>query len=700
MCAEVTREFEGAVDDPRQVLAGWLDAYAANRCERDDLQAAFVSVSRSNAEVPWIALALLDQYQRLGRIDKSLGLSLKKTINQLVFGATKPSAIAAADQPEPARLKPTQPTAVTDESPVATAQNATITVYRNETDVEFHALDHTAPTVIRVDESQHQRNESVNAPARRILRDRYELQELISSDATGKVYKALDLQREHLPLEMRQVAVKIIHLDEVNRAASLADNQQMFYQTQALSHPNIRRVFDLDCDNDTFFAVMELLQGELLSTLLLQLDGRRLARQHALGILSGIGQALIYAYDHGAINGALRPHNVMITHTGEIKVLEFSFTRLPGAEPWISGEASHSTSFDQASHHSSVQPNHEREAQPADDVHNLACIAYELLSGRHPYGGYAGSSAGTKRRRPARIAQLSHRQWQTLQRALQVDHADRRPSISELLTALGCKQRPAPLVSPAVMRAKSTPRSDGLRAMLVTAALLLVVALVAWYAYLHIPLTTSVPQNQAIRQAAVPSIPPAEAVAGIETPATAPSPGIAPVMPTHTDVAPESNAAPVEPSPASSTPATPLVDRSNSSIANETPSVSATIPARESTAAMTSGSVAFAQDTFVASERNGVARVVIRHLGSLTKATQVRWSLIADSAKPGKRYADIGPGVADIPAGVRDYTLLIPLADDAVHQSTELFQVKLDRADAGPPVAQPAMATVAIIDDD
>src|SRR5262245_59180020 len=79
-------EPEDKGDDARRVLASWLDDYSAGRCARADMQESFLSVCRNNSDAPWDALALLDQYQRRGRIDAALARTLKADIAQLVFG--------------------------------------------------------------------------------------------------------------------------------------------------------------------------------------------------------------------------------------------------------------------------------------------------------------------------------------------------------------------------------------------------------------------------------------------------------------------------------------------------------------------------------------------------------------------------------------------------------------------------------------
>ena len=83
-------EHEGEDESARGVLAGWLDDYAAGRCERADMEEAFMSVCAGDSEAPWDAIALLDQYQRLGRVDAALARALKQQITQLAVGAPKP----------------------------------------------------------------------------------------------------------------------------------------------------------------------------------------------------------------------------------------------------------------------------------------------------------------------------------------------------------------------------------------------------------------------------------------------------------------------------------------------------------------------------------------------------------------------------------------------------------------------------------
>ena len=75
MSASIDKDPTAEGEDARDVLASWLDDFSAGRCEREDMQASFLSICRSSPDAPWDALALLDQYQRRGKIDAELARS-------------------------------------------------------------------------------------------------------------------------------------------------------------------------------------------------------------------------------------------------------------------------------------------------------------------------------------------------------------------------------------------------------------------------------------------------------------------------------------------------------------------------------------------------------------------------------------------------------------------------------------------------
>lgn len=315
--------------DARRVLASWLDDYAGGRCDRADMQESFLSVCRSNPDAPWDALALLDQYQRRGKIDSALARTLKSDIAQLVFGNANQTGTPPRD-PTEATLDTTgsrwRKLLAENEPQTADVEPSFVdpTLFRRDFDPP------TRPPTPQVrEEAQQQaprKPQRKDAAPKDILRDRYELLSVLGRGSSGTVYKALDRHRAHLAETARYVAVKVLKVDYQSRPEALAELEREFHQAQSLSHPNIVSVFDLDKDGGTYFIVMELLQGELLADIMLRLRGP-MQRQHAMAIISSVGAALAHAHRRDVVHADLKPRNIMITSTGELRVLDFGFAR-------------------------------------------------------------------------------------------------------------------------------------------------------------------------------------------------------------------------------------------------------------------------------------------------------------------------------------------------------------------------------------
>jgi hypothetical protein len=110
--------------------------------------------------------------------------------------------------------------------------------------------------------------------------------------------------------------------------------------------------------------------------------------------------------------------------------------------------------------------------------------------------------------------------------------------------------------------------------------------------------------------------------------------------------------------------------------------------------------IEFEKDTYVATESDAAVRLVVKRTGSTRQAIKFRWSLKSNSAQAGSDFADIGPGVEDIPAGVRSVHLTIPLVSDSVTENTELFLVELSTVDGNASLGEVSHAAVIIVDDD
>jgi serine/threonine protein kinase len=667
--------------DARRVLASWLDDYAGGRCDRADMQESFLSVCRSNPDAPWDALALLDQYQRRGKIDGALARTLKADIAQLVFGNANQTGTPARD--------PTEATLDTTGSRwrKLIADNGGPGVDPHTADVEPPFAD---PTLFRRDfdpatrpPTPQAREEAEQAAPRRpqpkqaardpargvqqkdVLRDRYELLSILGRGSSGTVYKALDRHRAHLADTARYVAVKVLKLDYQNRPEALAALEREFHQAQSLSHPNVVTVFDLDRDGDTNFIVMELLEGELLADIMRRLRGP-MRRDYALALVSSVGAALAHAHRRDIVHADLKPRNIMITLTGEVRVLDFGFARhrpldLHSASAFDAPPAS-------APAYASVERVNGSEPHPSDDVYSLACIAYELLSGEHPFGGRSALLARAHGRRPRNIPGLTRKQMQALNRALMWGRGERKIDVVDLLAGLSASEAPNRLVPPDELVAYDGRGRWRRRALGLLVFLLMAGGAAAAFVYLE---RNPPPARPPVASAAAPAQSQSEPAvendnskAGVTAPPAAATPS-------------KSQGKPAQLKPAAKPAAT---------------------PARPPTA----GSVVleFDKDTYVATESDGSVRIVVERHGSKEHAVTFRWSLRGNSAEQGTDFAGIGPGTETIPAGASTATLTIPLVSDAVVENTEVFLVEIEPAQAGVTLGERSHAAVIVVDDD
>jgi serine/threonine protein kinase len=585
-----------------------------------------------------------------------------------------------------------------------------------------------------------------------VLRDRYELISILGRGSTGTVYKAVDRHRAHLDPSARCVAVKVLKLNYQDRPDELAQLEREFHEAQSLSHPNVVSVFDLDRDGNVYFIVMELLEGELLADILKRLDGQPMARHYALGVISSVGAALAHAHRRGVVHADLKPRNIMITSAGEVRVLDFGFARDRPLELHTASGLHDGPSAAPA--YASVERVNGSDPHPSDDVYSLACIAYELLGGRHPFGGRSAPLARAHGRAPQRIPGLTGKQQQALQRALLWSRGERRIDIVELLAGLGCGEVPSQLGLPSELAVPDSPLPRWRRAAFaVTLALLFAGGAYAVWQYGLLPknLANVLPvmppiadrerQSEAVGSSggvegdknashAVGAQPPAagtpstiEPLPSVQRQTAPPVPGptqngsqSAPVtlpasprgeaqVPVPLPELPRASAAPNR----SATEGQPP-ERGARQQAPRTHSEQAALGAAGASAPMASSPasavvarpviIEFDKDSYVTSEGDGSVRLIVRRTGSTRRDVSFTWTLRSNSAEMGADFAGIGPGVERIPAGAREASITIPLVQDSIKETTELFLVELQVDQEGVSLGERSSAAVIIVDDD
>ena len=269
----------------------------------------------------------------------------------------------------------------------------------------------------------------------RTLRGRYILQEEIGRGGAGIVYRALDLNRAGLPHEHQYVALKVLREEHARRPGAVDALRREYHPAQLLSHPGIVNVFDFDHDDGTYFVTMELLDGEPLGALIRRLQPNKLSLEAATRILRELGDAVAYAHDRGVLHLDLKPDNVIVDPHGHVRVLDFGLAQPHRAEPWISDMQPSPPAAATLAYASYERLVGER-PDVRDDIFSFSCIAYELLSGKHPFDRYSALKARKEGREALRIRSLSRRQWHVLTSGLAWAREDRPTNMRELLYGL------------------------------------------------------------------------------------------------------------------------------------------------------------------------------------------------------------------------------------------------------------------------
>ena len=213
-----------------------------------------------------------------------------------------------------------------------------------------------------------------------MVNDRYRLGDVIGTGGMSEVYRATD------SLLGRDVAIKMLR-PEMARDVNFRERFRKEAQNSGrLNHPNIVAVYDTgEADEDGMaipYIVMELVHGRTLRDLVRE-DGP-LSPREAAQVLIPVAHALQASHDAGIIHRDVKPANIMITNTGQVKVMDFGIAR--ALDDSTSAMTQTSAVIGTAQYLSPEQA----QGKPADarsDVYALGCVLYEAVTGHAPFEG-------------------------------------------------------------------------------------------------------------------------------------------------------------------------------------------------------------------------------------------------------------------------------------------------------------------------
>jgi serine/threonine protein kinase len=530
-----------------------------------------------------------------------------------------------------------------------------------------------------------------------VLRGRYVIKGVSGRGGTGTVFEAADLYRVDLPESSQRVALKVLHGQIASKPQLFSELQREFQLLQSLSHPNVVRAFDLDRDGDIAFLTMEFLRGLSLTGVLAARNQVRFERAHALAIIRDVGAAVAHAHSRAVVHGDLNPGNIFITNEGEIRVLDFGAAHASSGGPTVSAPSDRSPIA--TPRYASPQVLDGQRPNARDDVYSLACLAYVLLSGKHPFGEKTALEAQEQRLRPSRPDGLSSKEWRALRAGLALDRERRPAEVAQWLEGLDWSAA-APRLPPLLTLVRvAAPRRNRLGvAALVTAAIVAALAAALWantyFGEDGRPPSTATDDAEPQSDAPPPQSDRSSAAAQPSSPAQN---TVAP--PTQRAAAPPSSPAPqATPSSSSPSPSSPASDRirlaaSERSAATRSPPAppppSASVPPPSSADGTPVGPlppsrVELTADTIYVPLTDPAARIVVRRRGSLQGAATFTWWTESGTAKPGQDFIAVTPHQEVIEEGKNSVSLFTPVVGDATRQQPKSFYVVIN--DPGPGV--------------
>ncbi|MEV4557091.1 protein kinase [Kitasatospora sp. NPDC049285] len=208
----------------------------------------------------------------------------------------------------------------------------------------------------------------------RAMNGRYELGEILGVGGMATVYRGIDRQLG------RPVAVKVLNgglADDPRFAERFAREAQ---HAALLVHPRIVTVFDSGVDQGAPYLVMELVHGRALGHLIAEQGA--LPVERAVGIAAAVLDALSAAHAQGLVHRDIKPGNIMITHDGGVKVVDFGIARAGSS----SGQqlTQTATVLGTAAYLSPEQAT-AAELDGRSDLYAVGCVLVEMLTGAPPF---------------------------------------------------------------------------------------------------------------------------------------------------------------------------------------------------------------------------------------------------------------------------------------------------------------------------
>ena len=211
----------------------------------------------------------------------------------------------------------------------------------------------------------------------------YKILEKLGEGGQGTVYRAIDSKLG------RTVVIKVLPAELTAKEANLKRFEREARLASALDHPNICTIFDLNEIHGIHFIAMQFIEGRNVRQLV---NGRPLSLESALSIVLQTADALSAAHERGIIHRHIKAGNVMVTPTGQVKVLDFGLAKLLDEEAARTSGIHHTEltevgiPYGTATYAAPEQARGDRVDARAD-IFSTGVLLYEMLTGSWPFKG-------------------------------------------------------------------------------------------------------------------------------------------------------------------------------------------------------------------------------------------------------------------------------------------------------------------------
>ena len=267
-----------------------------------------------------------------------------------------------------------------------------------------------------------------------LLDNRYRILSKIGVGGMADVYKGEDT------LLGRPVAIKILHANFASDDEFVSRFKREAQAAGKLNHPNIVNMYDVGYDQDMHYIIMEYVDGETLKEYITR--HHRLSIDEAVKITISIGEGLEHAHAMGIVHCDIKPHNVIITNTGRVKVTDFGIARAMNSTNTVM----YTNSIMGSAHYLSPEQASGKSVDGNTDIYSLGVVLYEMLTGKVPFEGDTPIAVALKHVREKVIPPTRYNPSipplleAVVMKALAKNPADRFESISEMMGDLRLSQ--------------------------------------------------------------------------------------------------------------------------------------------------------------------------------------------------------------------------------------------------------------------